>query len=406
MILKDRPKYLDTLLAVKDNGMIKVLTGMRRCGKSSLLMLLADRLTTDCVPDDHIITMNLESFQYHGFDEEDLYRAVTGHMSDGHYYVLLDEVQLVDHWERAVNALLVDADADIYITGSNAHLLSGQLATLLSGRHIEIGIGPLSFAEFMQYSGMTDPTAAFDRYTRYGGLPPVVDQGANQELSHTVLSGIYNTILVHDISQYLQIRNPAVFHDVARYLADTAGSPVSIANIEHRLKSARRAAAPDTIDRYLSGMTDAFLFAQARRLNIKGGEYLQGLSKYYPTDLGIRNMLLGYPTGDYGFLLENAVYNEFRGRGYTIQVGRMDTLEIDFVATRIQDDMTADRLYVQVSASIMDATTRSRELEPLSRVRKLGLPGKCMVLTLDRFGLGEVGGIDIVNALDWMTAGE
>jgi predicted AAA+ superfamily ATPase len=231
-------------------------------------------------------------------------------------------------------------------------------------------------------------------------LPPVVDQGTDQPLAHTVLSGIYDTILVRDISQYLQIRNPMVFNDVACYLADTSGSPTSITNIEHRLKSARRPTANETIERYISGLLDAFLFYRAPRINIKGGDYLQGLNKYYPTDLGIKNMLLGYPSGDFGFLLENVIFNELKIRGYEVQVGKIDNLEIDFVAARVRDDLTRERLFIQVSASIMDPATRQREFEPLSRLRDQS--GNRMILTLDTLGLGTVDGIDVINALDWL----
>lgn len=402
MELKDRPRYLNALVAARGNGLIKVITGMRRCGKSSLLALFRRYLTEHGVAADHIITINLESYAYADCTSQQLHRHITEHIAGpGRHYVLLDEVQLVDGWERVVNALRVDEDVDVYLTGSNAHLLSGQLSTLLSGRYVEINVFPLSFAEFLDYTGETDRTAAFARFTRYGGLPPVVDQGTNQALSGTVLSGIYNTILVRDIAQHLQIRNPLVFNDVARYLADTAGSPVSITKIEHRLRSARRPASTETIERYISGLTDAFLFYRAQRINAKGGDYLQGLNKYYPADLGIRNMLLGYPTGDFGPLLENAVHNELVVRGYDVQVGKMDDLEIDFVATRLRDDLTCERKFIQVSASIMDERTRAREFAPF---RRLGdAEGQRMILTLDPFGLGRVDGVDVVNALDWMT---
>ena len=408
MELKTRPLYLDQLLAAKDNGLIKVITGMRRCGKSSLLALLRQQLTESGIAPDHVIAINLESFQYSTYDSAHLYRHITDRMqAAGHYYLLLGEVQLINGWERSINALRIDKDVDIYLTGSNAHLLSSQLATLLSGRHMEIHIYPLSFNEFMQYTGQNDRYAAFERYTRYGGLPPVVDQGTNQTLASTVLSGIYDTILVRDIAQYLQIRNPMVFNDVARYLADTAGSPVSIAKIEHRLSSAHRPASNATIERYISALTQAFLFYRAQRINVKGGEYLQGLNKYYPADLGIRNMLLGYPAGNFGFLLENAIYNELKIRGYDVQVGKIDNLEIDFVAHRTHNDLTRERLFIQVSASIMDDTTRQRELEPLRRLVNISsaesTSGQRMVLTLDKFGLGTtIDNVEIANAIDWL----
>lgn len=404
--LKPRPRYLNQLIAARNNGLIKVITGMRRCGKSSLMALYAQWLAEHGVDESRIIMVNLESFQYQGLDHKQLYHHLADRMPpEGRSYLLLDEVQLIEHWESAVNALRVDKDVDIYLTGSNAHLLSSQLGTLLTGRYMEIGAFPLSFSEFITYTGETDMPRAFERYTRYGGLPPVVDQGTDQALARTVLSGVYNTVFVRDIAQYLQVRNPMVFDDIARYLADTAGSSVSIVNIEHRLKSARRPTANETIERYISGLLDAFLFYRARRINVKGGDYLQGLAKYYPADLGIRNMLLGYPTGDFGFLLENVVHNELRVRGYDVQVGKINGLEIDFVATRMRDDLSRERLFIQVSASIMDPQTRRRELEPLRQIATLvDVSDERIVLTLDAFGLGRAEGIAIVNVLEWLCA--
>ena len=224
--------------------------------------------------------------------------------------------------------------------------------------------------------------------------------GKSHIMAHTVLSGIYDTILVRDISQFLQIRNPLVFNDVARYLADTTGSPVSTTKIENRLRSAHRPASNETIERYISGLLNAFLFYNAQRIDVKGGAYLQGLAKYYPADLGIRNMLLGYSTEDFGFLLENAVHNELKIRGYQIRVGKIGKAEIDFVATRQRADLTEEKLYIQVSASILDEHTRERELSPLLNARDLS--AKRMVLTLDRFGLGKSDGVTVANAIDWM----
>lgn len=403
MELKPRPKYLNMLVATRDNGLIKVITGMRRCGKSSLLALFHRYLTEQDIAEDHIIDINLESFQYNDCDEKQLHQTIVAHIQDdGRYYLLLDEVQLVNHWERAINALRVEHNVDIYLTGSNAHLLSSHLATLLAGRYIEINVFPLSFQEFLDYTNMhSDRIAAFDRYTRYGGLPPVVDQGTNQALAHTVLNGVYNTIVMQDIAQYLQIRNPMVFNDITRYLADTAGSPTSVAKIEHRLVSSHRSTTNETIERYISGLLDAYLFYRASRINVKGGGHLQGLNKYYPADLGIKNMLLGYPSGNFGVLLENVIHNELCTRGYTVQVGKIDKLEIDFMATRMRDDLTVEQILIQVNASIMDPETRRRESEPFLQLGNQ--PGRRMVLTLDTFGLGTVDGIDVVNALDWLT---
>lgn len=395
--LKARPHYLDQLKALQDNGLIKVVVGMRRCGKSSLLRLFAQSLEEQGVPSSRIIQMNFESsafFDIHSY--RDLVDAVRDRMVEkDRYYLLLDEVQLVDSWEKAINSFQVDLDVDIYLTGSNAYLLSSQLATLLAGRYVEINVFPLSFSEFMAFVQADDPNRAFERYLMFGGLPPVVEQGENRALAQTVLSGIFDTVFVKDIAQHVQIRNTLVLSDIAAYLADTTGSRVSITNIENRLKSAHRKTSTETIERYLQALVDAFLFERVRRFDVKGGSFLQGLEKYYPTDLGVKNMLLGFPERDYGFALENAVCNELRVRGYEIRVGKTDALEIDFVATR-----QGETLFIQVSASIMDAQTRERELAPF-RLVPAGR-GRKLLLTLDRLGLGVQGDVEVCNAVGWL----
>ncbi|WEV59135.1 ATP-binding protein [Bifidobacterium sp. ESL0728] len=399
--LKPRPDYLATLAKFLDNGAIKVISGMRRCGKSSLLIMLARYLREKGVPQSNIVMANFESSEF--FDVTD-YRSLTAwlhkRMKDpGHYYVLLDEVQLVDHWERAINALRVDADADVYLTGSNAYLLSSQLATLLSGRYEEINVYPLSFKEFMRYAGLSDSRLGLERYLRFGGLPPVVDQGDDRQLAETMLSGIYNTVVVKDVVQHVQIRNMAIFGDVARFLADTTGSSVAVTNIEHRLASAHRKTAGGTIERYVQGLVDAFLFSRARRYDLKGGTWLQGGEKYYPADSGIRDMLLDFPTGDLGFALENAVYNELRVRGFDVRIGKLGAIEVDFIATKGET-----KLALQVTATMLEDKTRQRELAPLRQLMPQAVNEglRRMVLTYDTVGLGVVDGIKIVNAVDWL----
>ncbi|RDB64556.1 ATPase [Gordonibacter sp. 28C] len=397
MELKNRPRYLAQLEALRDNGLIKVVVGMRRSGKSSLLKLFAGRLKQKGVPGDRIIEMNFESSAC--FDIVD-YRDLVSRMRErvegkGHCYLLLDEVQLVESWEKAVNAMRVDFDVDVYLTGSNAYLLSSQLATLLSGRYVEVGVFPLSFKEFLAFAEEQDVEKAFERYLEFGGLPPVVEQGDDRDLAQTVLSGIYNTVFVKDVAQHVQIRNPLVFNDIACFLANTAGSRVSVTAIENRLKSAHRKTSGETIERYLQALVDAFLFYRVRRLDVKGGGLLQGLDKYYPSDLGVKNMLLGFPRGDYGFALENAVCNELKLRGYELRVGKTDSLEIDFVAEKAEE-----KLYVQVSASVLDAETRKRELAPLRGLARGG--ARSLLLTYDRMGLGFEDGVEVTNVVDWL----
>lgn len=400
MELKPRPLYLDKLIAFKDSEFIKVLVGMRRCGKSSILRLFSQYLMDEGVPLDRIIYMNFESADY--LDIED-YQAMLeriknqaehAHIVEGKTYLLLDEVQLVSQWEKAVNALRVQGNFDIYITGSNAYLLSSQLATMLSGRYVEINVYPLSFEEFVGFTDSASDDKALDRYMQYGGLPPVVEQKANPFLTKTVLSGIYNTIFVKDVAQYIQVRSQPVFSDIARFLADTSGSRVSITRISKRLDSANRKTSSETIERYIQALVDAFLFFRTKRIDLKGGSILQGLDKFYPADPGIRNSLLGFPQGDYGHALEGVVHNELICRGYDVHVGKIGSKEVDFIASK-----DSETLYVQVSASILDPATRKREIEPLGALRT---NGDRIIITMDRLGLGNENGIRIVNAVDWL----
>lgn len=404
MDLKPRPLYLDKLLAFKDTEFIKVLVGMRRCGKSSLLQLFSQHLVDEGVPCDRIIEMNFEAAEH--LDVSDYaslldrveQRAAAAAPAEGRFYLMLDEVQLVAQWEKAVNALRVRGDFDIYLTGSNAYLLSSQLATLLSGRYVEVDVYPLSFRELAAFVDCDHPDEALlARYMAYGGLPPVVEQGEVQALAKTVLSGIYDTVFVKDVAQHIQVRNQPVFSDIARYLADTSGSRVSVSRIEKRLASAHRKTSGETIERYIQALVDSFLFYRAKRIDLKGGSILQGLEKYYASDLGIRNMLLGFPSGDYGHVLEGVVYNELVVRGYEVRVGKLDSIEVDFVATR-----DGEASYIQVSASLLDEATRKREMEPLRRLP----PGKGerLVVTLDRLGLGDDDGVQVANAIDWLLS--
>lgn len=402
MELKPRPLYLERLAAFKDTEFVKVLVGMRRCGKSSILSLLSSRLLEEGAPSDHILEMNFEAAEY--LDVEDCTALLerveakvnSAESQEGRFYLLLDEIQLVSQWERAVNALRVRGDFDIYLTGSNAYLLSSQLATLLSGRYVEIRVYPLTFKEFVAFTESDQSEdALLARYMEYGGLPPVVEQGDDRLLARTVLSGIYDTAFVKDVAQHIQVRNQPVFSDIARYLSDTSGSRVSVSRIEARLASAHRKTSGETVERYIQALVDAFLFYRARRLDLKGGNILQGLDKYYPADPGIRNMLLGFPKGDFGHALEGIVHNELVSCGYVVRVGKLDSIEVDFVAHR-----DAEPLYIQVCASLLDEKTRSREMEPL--LRPALMDGERIIISLDKIGLGTDRGVQIVNAIDWL----
>lgn len=405
MNLKQRPLYLNKLLAFQRSEFIKVVVGMRRCGKSSLLKLLADNLEQQGVSGNRIFESNFEAAEFIALDD---YQKLLEYIqkraealdaaSDRSIYLLLDEIQLVSEWEKAINALRVSGNFDIYIIGSNAYLLSSQLSTLLSGRFVEIEVFPLSFKEFLSFAG---PATATDqlllRYLTYGGLPPVVEQKDNRTLIQTVLSDAYNTVFVKDIAQHIQVRNPLAFNDIAGYLADTSGSKVSITNIENKLKSAHRKTSSETIERYTQALIDSFLFYRVRRFDHKGGGFLQGLEKYYPTGLGIRSMLLGFPQSNFGFTLENAVHNELKVRGYEIRIGKAGNLEVDFIATHPE----RETLYIQVCASMLDEATRKRELEPF---RNLTREGKRLMLAFDHIGLDYAGDTEVVNVVDRLLA--
>lgn len=401
--LKPRPLYLQKLISVKDTEFIKVIVGMRRCGKSSLLELFSSHLKNTGISPEQIIKINFEAAEFLTLtDYQKLLEYVQPLLNDGpsnkKYYLMFDEIQLVDQWERAVNALRMRDNADIYLTGSNAHMLSSQLATLLSGRYIELNVYPLSFSEYMSFIDAESANEELlQNYIHFGGLPPVVAQGNNHELANIVLNGIYNTIVVKDIEQHVQVRNQLVFKNIAEYLADIAGSNVSISNIENRLKSAHRKTANETIEKYINALVDAFLFYRAKRFDLKGGAILQGLEKYYPADLGIRNMLLGFPKRNFGFVLENLIYNELIVRGYTVEIGKIDNLEIDFIARKSEEI-----LYIQACASMLDEETNKRELAALQRINDT--KAQILIITYDRVGLGTQNGIEVINVIEWLLS--
>jgi predicted AAA+ superfamily ATPase len=367
--MKHRDLYLQKLLAFQDQPVIKVITGMRRSGKSFLLELYRENLLQQGIPPARIVSMNFESFEFSGVqDARSLHDAVRARMATtGRNYLLLDEVQLVREWERAVNSFRVDFDADITITGSNAYLLSSELSTLLSGRYVEIPIFPLSFREYLDFIGFTasdDRARAFGRYLRYGGLPMVPSLPDEPEIIRTYLSGIYNTVLMKDVIQRNQVRDGALLGRIMVYLAENVGNPVSTRKISDFLTASGHKTTADTVDSYLDMLERAFVLYRADRFDMKGKALLKTLAKYYIVDTGIRNELLGFGQADYGRVYENVVFFELLRRGYRVTVGKVDNLEVDFVATSAER-----RVYYQVTASLSDPQTRERELRPLLDIR-------------------------------------
>ena len=400
--MKKRDYYLDQLVSYQDKPFIKVITGMRRCGKSSLLSLFEDYLISSGVKKDHIIRMNFESMandriqEYHA-----LYDAITEKMpfKKTRYYLLLDEVQLVESWEKAVNSLLVDAKVDIYLTGSNAFLLSSELSTLLSGRYVEIKMLPLSFKEYLDFIDVpktSNPDEYFQTYLLYGGLPSITMLIANPETITAFLTGIYNTVIMKDVVQRNMVRDAALLDSVLRFLASNVGNIVSTKKISDYLTSSGRKTNSDTIDNYIRMLESAFIIYRVNRFDLKGKQYLKTQEKFYMVDTGIRYSLTGQRNTDYGHILENVVYLELLRRGYEVAIGKVGTLEIDFVATK-----SDERLYYQVSATILDPTTRDRELAPLQAIKD---NYKKIILTMDKSVFNDYEGITSINIIDFLLS--
>lgn len=401
----ERPVYLKQLEKWRDKRIIKVISGIRRAGKSTLLQLFAQRLLNDDVLPQQIIEINLEDLgneslrEYHA-----LYRFIEGHILPGKMnYIFIDEIQNCPSFEKAVDSLLLKPNIDLYLTGSNAYFLSSELATLLAGRYIEIRLYPLSFAEFFRARrGPQDTVAAdhaFADYLRYGSFPYVANLIGDEDAVHTYLEGIYNTILIKDVAQRERIRDITLLENIIQTLASNLGSPISAKRIADTLTSSGRKVSHLTIDRYLHALTDAFIFYHVPRYDIKRRQYLKNLGKYYIADTGLRRLLIAEKEPGLGHQLENIVYLELIRRYSRVNIGKLDSTEVDFVAS--DGDALA---YYQVSASVLNERTRTRELAPLKRLAD-NYPK--ILLTLDTIGRDtNDGGIIQRNLLDWLLKGE
>ena len=398
--MKNRDLYLNQLIKFKDKKLIKVITGLRRSGKSTLLSLFENHLITSGVDRNHIIRMNFESFE---FDEITNYKELHAYINkrildpNKRHYILLDEVQQVSSWERVINSFLVDANVDIFITGSNAYLLSSELSTLLSGRYVEIKMQPLSFKEYLEFldsdKEMSLPEK-FNQYLEYGGLPTIVELLDNPDTIGPFLEGIYNTVLMKDVIERNGVRDAALLESILKFIAANIGSIVSTKKISDYLTSSGRKTTSDTIDNYLKMLENAFIIYKANRYDLKGKMFLKTLEKYYIVDIGIRNKLIGLRNTDYGHVLENIVYLELLRRGYEVSIGKIGSLEVDFVASKPNE-----KIYYQVSATIMDEKTRERELRPLESISD-NYPK--YILTMDQTVFNDYSGIRVKNIIDFL----
>lgn len=396
-----RTNYISLLRKWQKQPLIKVVTGIRRCGKSTLLKMFADQLRADGVADRQIIYLNFEDLSNeHLTDYRAMHDYITQRLcNDAYTYIFLDEVQCVRDFQRAVDSLYVRDNVDIYITGSNAYMLSGDLATLLSGRYVEIPMLPFSFAEYRQLDSSVSDDEAFGHYLSTGGFPYVATL-ADKQMSDAYLEGIYNTIVVKDV-EYRQTRKPlqsatdvALIRLLARYLADVTGNLVSVKSIADYLTINGRKVSPHTIADYIDALVEAFVLYPADRYDVSGKELLKTNKKYYIVDTGLRRHLVGKRGYDIGCELENVVYLQLLRLGYKVFVGKVGTKEIDFVAKR--GDVTE---YYQVSASIVAKETFERETSSLLAVKD-NYPKT--ILTLDRFTEGNYGGIVVKNVVDWL----
>ena len=394
-----REKYLNKMIMLKDTEFIKVITGLRRSGKSTLMLMYKDYLLNNQVKEDNIIYINFESAMYDDIKNyKDLYQFVKDKIRKDKIYLLLDEVQNVESWEKAINSFKVDFDIDIYITGSNAYLLSSELSTLLSGRYIEIKMYPLSFKEFLIFNNYDTINIEdkFNEYLKYGGLPAITLIKNNDELVLSYLNDIYNSIIKKDIIDRNNLKNTTLLENIIKYLANNIGSPISSTKISNYLNSNK--IAPNcnhqTIDNYLNMLEKSYIIYKADRTDIKDKSVLKTLGKYYISDTGIRNIILGFRNINEGHLLENVVYLELLRRGYKVSVGKTYEYEVDFVA-----ENPNEIIYLQVSLSITDEKVKDREIRSLENIKD---NYEKIILTMDKTINQDFNGIKVMNIIDWL----
>ncbi|MFT4147488.1 MAG: ATP-binding protein [Micrococcaceae bacterium] len=389
----ERLNYLERLKKLQDKHIIKVITGVRRCGKSTLLLQFQDYLKKQGVDEECITSINFEDLDNEPLlDYKKLHKHIVKNLvKDEKNYVFLDEIQLVPEFQKAVDSLFLRDNIDLYITGSNASLLSGELATYLSGRYIEVSILPLSFKEYYEMSTL-DKRDAWSRYFQYGGFPYAATLD-DEEVYRDYLLGIYNTVLLKDIVARKNIKDVTLLESVVRFLFSNVGNIVSSKKIADTLNSNGRKTTPVTVESYVKALEDSFILYKANRFDVKGKQHLKTLEKYYLVDLGLRRLLLGDKRTDIGHLLENIIYLELLRRGYKVKIGKVGSLEVDFISERAEET-----LYIQVAKSVEDDSTLEREIAPFKEIKD-HYPK--MLITLDEY-VQDIDGIKELNAIDFL----
>lgn len=406
--LINRPEYLNQLIQNKDIDLVKIVTGIRRCGKSSLLDLFHRYLSENGVPESNILHMNLESLRYRELSDcLAFYDYVSDRIpKEGKTYLIFDELQAVKHWERAVESFRLDFNVDIYITGSNAYLLSTEFSTLLSGRYAEVRMLPLSFKEFLtfyEFDSSVTTEEKFQKYLQFGGMPILREYRFNEARSNQALEGIYSTVVLRDILQRNHQADHGMLQKIMLFLCSNIGSitsPNSIGNVlsdEGDIQTGKnKKVAGKTVEKYIAMLRSAFIFCSVGRYDVKGKQLLKTLGKNYIIDIGFRNMLLGYRDADQGHIIENIVYLELIRRDYRVYIGKFGETEVDFVAERPDD-----KLYIQVTESMQSPETRERELRPL---RMIPDNYEKIVLSLDRNYIRSYDGIKSLYLIDWLLS--
>lgn len=392
----ERNEYLENLISFKDKNLIKVITGIRRCGKSTMFELYQSYLKENGVEEEQIITVNLEDGDYRGIrTSEKLYQYVESKLvKSNKNYVFLDEVQQVENFQEAVDWLYVKKNVDLYITGSNAFLLSGELATLLSGRYVEIKMLPLSFKEYISaYPGNTNTGALYMNYLQNSSFPGTLELARKQDI-RVYLEGIYNTILLKDIVTRKKISDPFMLQSVVEFMFDNIGNMCSSTKIANAMTSSGRKISVPTVENYLSALCDSFILYKVGRYDIKGKQYLATGAKYYAADIGLRYFILGIKQADMGHILENIVYLELIRRGYEIHIGKVGDAEVDFIAIGAEGEE-----YYQVSQTVLEEQTLKRELSSLDAIKD---HNPKYLLTMDYTPLTSYNGIKQVNVLEWL----
>lgn len=398
----ERTNYLNWLIRQKDKQIIKVITGVRRCGKSTLFQIYQDYLKENGVDKNQIIALNFEDIEYEDLlDYKNLYEYVKKHLIKGKpNYIFLDEIQHVNQFQKAVDSLFLQENCDVYITGSNAYLMSGELATLLTGRYAELSMMPLSFKEFCsgldKKRSLLSANEKFQLYLSLGSFPYVLKYQYGIQEAREYLSGIYSSILLNDIVKRLKIADVNMLEDITRFMLFNIGNRTSPTTIANTMTSKQKKIDSKTVNRYIRGLTDSLMFYEARRYNIRGKEFLSTMNKYYAADMGIRNMLVKGSSSDIGHILENIVYLELKRRGYEVYVGQIGAdKEVDFVVM-----MNNEIAYYQVAVTTLDENVLSRELAPLKKIPD-NFPK--YLITLDElFGEMNYDGIQKINVLKWL----